>query len=747
MRVSLFPGHPLFIYCRIHYLRKPLTGITVSSQQELVSRYAESRELILDSRLLNAIGVLEAMSMGTDNWSVNSRLKELRSSYEMMLQYFSKGAEDGRRQELYDDLKRQALLLSDDILRARLLPDSMDLYYQYIRLHRSARTIERIQQSLELYCQSDDKSDANLLARHERDIHELFGTIWTSGLWTTEEQSQVMELVSSPQVSDLDRPVAVSAVTLSLLHRFDPLKIQFLGTVAAMTDVMLSVRALVGLALTVRVHEALMPLFPAISDQISLLADIPGLKERMLVCQMALLLCRETNSIDRRMREEIIPGMLKGQKIGEILTDELTGDDASPEWTGWMDKSGIRDSLIEMTELQMEGADVYMSTFSNLKSYPMFREPSNWLRPFDINQPDVRSSINGTEFADSAFGRSILSSDTFCNSDKFSFLLTFSQIPKQQRAMIMGQIGGEMEQLKQQSGSEQPSIRQSEHIFARQYCQDLYRFFKLFYRRHEFHDPFLDDLNLTSDKVMSQFLNGDGALKDIASWLLKKKYYLESAVIFAGMEARGSQYATDPVFYQQYGYALQMSGRWEQALESYFKSDLLQPDNVWTLRHMAQCHRVLHTPDKALELLLEAEKSAPDNISLQIQIGDCLLEMERYDLALVRFFKVDYLKPEYPKAWRAIAWCAFLAGQYEKASVYYDKLTAVSDTGTDFLNAGHNCWVQGQTGKAVAFYRKSQKYMEPGDFMKEFQKDIPTLVSKGIDTGDIPLMTDCIGQF
>lgn len=719
----------------------------MTDRKTLTDKCAQTRELILDSRLLDAISVMQAVSMGIDDWSVSSRLQELADSYRTMLRYFSEGVKDDRRQVLYDGLRRQALLLVDDIQRASLIPDSMDLYYQYIRLHRNPRTIGRIQQSLELTSGTAGQWDANASAMHERDIHELFGCIWTSALWTAEEQAQAIEFLNSAQVRDIDKPVVVSAVTIALLHRFDPVKMQFLVTVAAMTDVMLSVRALVGLALTVSCHEPVLGLFPSVTDQISLLTDMPGLKDRMLVCQMALLMCRETNEIDRRMREEIIPGMLKEQKIGEILTDELTGDDASPDWTEWIDKTDMKDSLMEMTELQMEGADVYMSTFSNLKSFPMFREPSNWLRVFDVEQPDVRNSLHDSDFLNSALGRSIVSSGTFCNSDKFSFLLTVSQIPKQQRDMIAGQIEGDIERNNHDVSSEYNSIKQQEQTFARQYCQDLYRFFKLFYRRHEFQDPFLGNMNLTDNRVLSQFLNDDKAMRDIASWLLKKKYYPESAILLTRMESQASSYSTDPVFYQQLGYAMQHSGHWEQALESYFKADLLQPDNVWTLRHMAQCHRVLHAPDKALELLLEAEKSAPDNLSLQIQIGDCLLEMEDYDQALSRFFKVDYLKPEYPKAWRAIAWCAFLAGRYDKASVYYDKLTSVSENGTDFLNAGHNCWIQGQTDLAIQFYRKSQEHMQRHDFVEEFQKDIPTLIEKGIDENEIPLMMDCIDRF
>ena len=42
-----------------------------------------------------------------------------------------------------------------------------------------------------------------------------------------------------------------------------------------------------------------------------------------------------------------------------------------------------------MNELQLEGADVYMSTFAALKSYPFFREVQNWFYPFSKQQSDV----------------------------------------------------------------------------------------------------------------------------------------------------------------------------------------------------------------------------------------------------------------------------------------------------------------------------------------------------------------------
>ena len=145
-----------------------------------------------------------------------------------------------------------------------------------------------------------------------------------------------------------------------------------------------------------------------------------------------------------------------------------------------------------------------------------------------------------------------------------------------------------------------------------------------------------------------------------------------------------------------------------------------------------------------MELLLQAEKRSADNLSLQIQIGDCLVDLKRYDDALTRFFKVDYLKPDYPKAWRAIAWCAFLADRLDRAREYYDKLLDNKPTGNDCLNAGHAYFVDGDIQRAVSLYRQSRKSLGAEQFEKEFRKDEPLLLERGVSQSDIPLLLDLI---
>lgn len=49
-----------------------------------------------------------------------------------------------------------------------------------------------------------------------------------------------------------------------------------------------------------------------------------------------------------------------------------------------------------MSELQLEGADVYMSTFAALKSYPFFREVQNWFYPFSKQHSSVLKALKKT---------------------------------------------------------------------------------------------------------------------------------------------------------------------------------------------------------------------------------------------------------------------------------------------------------------------------------------------------------------
>lgn len=83
-----------------------------------------------------------------------------------------------------------------------------------------------------------------------------------------------------------------------------------------------------------------------------------------------------------------------------------------------------------------------------------------------------------------------MNSDVFCNSDKYSFCFTMLQMPESQRNLMQQQLNGQheaSEELKERLKEMSQSKARAEFV-SRQYIHDLYRFFKLWSRRHEIHD-------------------------------------------------------------------------------------------------------------------------------------------------------------------------------------------------------------------------------------------------------------------
>ena len=145
------------------------------------------------------------------------------------------------------------------------------------------------------------------------------------------------------------------------------------------------------------------------------------------------------------MREEIIPEMLKNvssmrnMKFGFEESDEEK-DDRNPDWGNVFENSPLGDKLREMNELQIEGADVYMSTFSQLKNFPFFKELHNWLYPFDRQQSNVIKMMRKETSKENRMIDILLQSGFFCSSDKYSLFFTMEQFPQSQRNLIFSQL-------------------------------------------------------------------------------------------------------------------------------------------------------------------------------------------------------------------------------------------------------------------------------------------------------------------
>lgn len=701
--------------------------------------------LLLKNRCLKqAIEMMRQQLTGIQDWSLTSRLDEIETSYGFMLQYFRQGVEDQGRMAMYTQLLGKSLLLNDDIRSAVLYPTSSFLIYQEKRIQTASTvTYKDITGSLEDFAQLSNPQAEGYMSfadAHEKTLSLMFRKIWASGLWSRQDLDDVLEIVSSPLILNDDRMLAVSAVTLSLFDRFDPLKIQLLAVAQRSEETGVALRALTGLALAVMKYDDILTFFPETTTMLSVISGQPDMKERMIMLQMALLLTRETVKLEDRMRKEIIPNLLKNPKLGSVDIEEALRNDPNPDWEQWAKNSGLQDKIQEISEMQMQGADVYMATFSKMKGYSFFNEPGNWLRPFDMDQPDVRRAFGNQNSDVQNISNILLASPMFCNSDKYSFCLMFQKIPAIQRDTMLGQIIPPDADIKGMS-----TFRISPEMQLRRYVQDLYRFYKLHPQSCEFWDPFSTQLDLIGTESLKPLIFSAENIRSVATYLLEKEYYKESCHLFRLYTEQPDAEMTESQLYQKMGYAFQNNEDYAEAIESYIRADILDPDNTWTLLHTASCYRLSGDNHKALETYLHLERLKPEDINIQFHIGESLAADGQYSEALQRFFKVFYLKPQSKRALRAIAWYSLLSKDTEQAVRYYGKLLETDSPDVqDLLNAGHAYLVQGNLEESVRLYSMSAAKAGTDEFLKLFRADIPTLTELGIDKETLPLIIDLI---
>ncbi|MCH5328078.1 MAG: hypothetical protein J1E02_03570, partial [Coprobacter sp.] len=716
--------------------------------------------LLSERRLKEAFGLLGQLMTVLKDWQISESLNEMETSYKYMIRYMLDGFNDPERKRIYDSLVLSTYQLTDKAAEKLLERECSSLYYnrkRYIQtqpegffrksISDTETAVGRLALNLSVTADSDPNERNRLKQEVERYGNELFLNIWTNYPATDEDCQAIERALTGNELSEGIVSLVVSALTLNLLHRYDERKLSMLLETYNSGSAEVRLRALCGALMVMDKYSERIALSPAVGRQIEALKENPAFCTDTRNIFLQFIKSRDTERIARKFTEELLPEMIKispalYKKIKpEELMNDITAADKNPEWQEILDQAGITDKLKELTHLQMEGADIFMSTFANLKHFAFFHEAGNWLLPFTTEHTAL-NGIFAADGTDESFKKMIRMSHFLCNSDKYSFCLSLTHMPQPQRQMMISQFnteGMEMENLEKEEAVLKKN-RKNEHI-SNQYIQDLYRFFRLHPRKDEFENPFSSQLNLYRIPILKSIFDNDESLQLIGEFYFRKEYYDDALEIFRELATKQH---SNSALYQKIGYCLQMEGNYERALEEYLKAEMITPESFWTIRRIAQCYRHLKKPEMALEYYHRAEKLRPDNLSIEMNIGHCYLEQKDYGAALRHYFKVDYLDPKSSKTWRSIAWCSFLIGKCDQAQRYYEKILAEKPSALDFMNAGHTEFALGNIRRAIELYRQSvaadSNNMEK--FLNNFSQDTDDLIRAGISASDIPILLD-----
>ena len=720
---------------------------------------------LLDAgRLKEALTQLQAIAPQAASWELQNRIESSLTAYGYLLQYAAQGMEDPNRGDFFRKTLRTAYELTDAVNIVLLAQKTSAVYFDRIRTFKlhPANSYAELQLQLEAF--TEDIGTAPLLyhdktrlqaetkrinQKHEQAITELFDKTWTTPLWNENEAKEANSLLTSILVPANDLAVMTSAATLALLRVFDARKIQFLLDAYRHDNPQVSQRAIVGLAIALQKHPKRIKLYPEILSRLSLLKEEEGFCQNLFTIQMQLLITRETTKIDKKMREEIIPEMMKNAKHlndPKFRFDDVEDpEDLNPEWEEWMDKSGVSEKIREMGEWQMAGADVYMSSFAQLKSYPFFHHMPHWFYPFDLQQQELaplQKDFERTEFTPLKL---IAHSDYFCNSDKYSFCMAMLGMPEAMREASIHQMEEQARMHEEQRDKIEALMHKKAEAsgISRQYIQDLYRFFKLWRHHAEEEDIFQWKFNIWENPLLADALLQDNHTQELADYLLQKDYLEEALILYYKL---CNAKTTQAEIYQKAGYILQKQKRYTEAILLYAKADVVATDNLWTNKHMAQCYKLYGDIETALKYYRKVEAVQPDNLNIALQIGQCLTRLENYTEALSYFYKVEYLEKNPDNARRAIAWCSFLTDKYEESLKYYGLLTQQTNAkAEDWMNTGHVHLVLGNTQEAYMHYRKAREYYTShSKFIKDFQADHTILIAKGLTAEDILITLDSL---
>ncbi len=689
---------------------------------------------------------------------INDQFEEMLQNYRFMLQYFIAGVEDPDRKIIYNKLiaklininalLREELMMrnatSFEFTQKRYFPHKLhfsstaDLYDSLLYFH---------QQKAMLYDLSPDaeKEAKRLRNNFEKLLPDLFAVFWLNTRIRGDEKRVFQQLLHNSYPGNLERCLLISALTLNLWRMFDEEKLLLLLDACTHEHMAIRQRALVGLCFILTKHNSLMPYYPAVRNRLVVLADETSIVESLKNIMLLIIGTTETDRITKKMKEEILPEvmkispMIKDKFDAETLMKSDEWDEENPEWNEILEQSGVADKLQELTELQMEGADVYMSTFSMLKNFPFFNETAHWFLAFD---PDFSAVHELFEKNDKSILAAFLNNSVICNSDKYSFCLSALQMPYSQRDIMSRTFKAEAEQLEEINKDEailNPDL--AARNIARQYIQDLFRFFRIHPHHTDFQDMFNFSLNIHETGFFDLLASGNDIKMQVAEYYFTKKLYPQAIVLFSELIEEQEPSAA---LYQKIGFAYQKNSQIQEALDAYIKSDMILPDDIWTVKKIALCYRLTGNYEKALEHYKHADFLKPHQYNTKMQIANCLIGLNKHKEALHIYAEIEKTDPDNEKLWKAISWCAFVSKNIHQADYYMEKVLSNVPDATDLLNAGHIAFCRKDRVRALTYYQNSLE-LHDGNLqliIDQINKDRDFLILNGISPDEISLLSD-----
>ena len=724
--------------------------------------YKQLCHLVSARRVKDALDVLNKMVAASGYSDFFIQQEHLEHTYEQMLNYMLEGVQDPERDKVYHKLLTSILELADRV-KDRLMENHSG-WHTYIlkrevdrQQELTGKLVIETMDDLSFKRELDEMIDEGRISpeaddeRRRKLSAEIFKHLWLSNRYNEAENSLSAAIISCQDFLWHEKALYISAILLSGLRYWDEQKVHRLIDFAGEEDQEVSARALVALVILLYRYDSRVEFYPNIIHRLKLISEELNLEQNLEKIALQLIRTRDTLEIGRKLQEDLMPEMAKLKpkledklKMDDIR-DELLEEGRNPDWESMFSESDdLYRKVDEFMKLQMEGADVYMTTFAHLKQFPFFNELTNWLVPFHNENPDLKEiyASRSENFDPDIFVDGLKKTPFLCNSDKYSFIFNLRYLPEEQKKMLSTAFLMEMEGMHEMLEDEKLTSGDFtlRTVFI-QYIQDLYRFFKISPFKNEFEDVFGGKLDLYRSDFFGHIVEDDSITRNVAEYLFEKDHFEEALDIFKLLLDKEPN---NRELLEKAGYCMQKMGNFREAVHFYQQIGLSGEANLWTLKNMGICFRKYGDYRQALEVYEKATVLQPDDQTIESLIGFCHMKLGDYATALKHYFKIEYLNPGNPHILRPISWSYFALGELKKADKYFTRIFEGKPGYYDYINYGHLQWALGNKKDAVELYVQSLRDLnfEMEDFLKTMEDDRSILIGNGINQKDIPLMLD-----
>ncbi len=598
-------------------------------------------------------------------------LETIASNYHFMKQYLLTGYNDSRRDALYHDLKTSAYDIASRMLGNEMTDENRTLRQAKESTAKNARGTDsmldkEMNDRLKTLVGLSEEEAARNAAPGDRISllytlrREYFDAVFSTLTLTSDQEKRLAEMLLEPETTIDDARLIISAMLLAQQTIFDIRKFRILVEIYCRhRDAAIRQYALVALALALP-NDCETELF---SDEITAcleaLSAVESSRQDLIGLQLQMLLCADTEATSKTIADEIMPILRSSHAAladDEDKTDAQKIDDIINPDKEEREMERIEAGIERIRRMRDDGADVLFSSFAKAKRFPFFYTPANWFMPFSIRHPAVAPLDTGG--VDPTVIERLMDSQAFCDSDKYSFYLTFSraasQIPPQLLEMLKkGEATAEFETDEPRD----PAFRR------RLYLQDLYRFHTLAPMKSDFRNPFAAESTLVffTWPPLQRLFADKNHLLAIARQLLRRNYFASIGKLLDG------QFDELNVSYLKIkALADHRQGNYREALECFRQVLVFEPDNALLIRQMAETAALV--PDFALAkkfyaAFLAMAKEDDDTADAEYRFALCCLQTHDTKRAAETLYKLTYLHESNAGYRQALAWAQLQDGK------------------------------------------------------------------------------------